>query len=488
MFNIEKMVKNKLFKNSSIFIFGKMVGLISAVFLLPLFTKKLPQQDFGIIGMLWLMQPILFRVMNMGTDVAVSFKFFKVSKEEYSNKLYHTFSITIFVFIILLLSVGICFKMGINIIDKSLSFSIMSIFLTTILMQNIITNFLSTLLFCDKPKFTVVVSVLQPLITTIITYYLVMNIDTSYRSYIIAMFISNFIFSVIGMTWLLNNFKLKYFKFKFEEIKKQLKVGLPIIPATIGTMILTAGDRLIIKYFIGLEAVALYTYGYKFSNYLSSSIVQPFQKALGPIMLEKAAKNFDNAALYSEKLGEIMMKYFPIFVAFLIIPSRQVMLFLSTEIYNISYYVFLIALPGIVIMNIMNIYLNIFNHLERTDLSMKMVLIGAFINIILNIMVIPRYGIIAASVTTTISYFVMFIMSIILLNKFIKNKIELKRILRIIPFLIYVLAIIIIDISVCSVYLTITYKFFIFLIFAYFQYKYNGKRNYVSKRIIINRN
>lgn len=476
MTNLQKIVKNKLFKNSSIFIFGKMLGLLSAVFLLPLFTKKFSQQDFGIIGILWLMSPILFRVMNLGADVAVSFKFFKVSREEYSNKLYHTFSITIFMFIILLLSSGICFKMGINIIDQSLSFSIMSIFLTTILMQNIITVFLSTLLFCDKPKFNVVVSVLQPLITTIITYYLAINIDASYRSYIIAMFISSLIFGVIGMIWLLNNFKLKYFKFKLEEIKKQLKVGLPIIPDTIGTMILTAGDRLIIKYFIGLEAVALYIYGYKFSSYLSTSIVQPFQKALGPIVLDKAAKYFNNAALYSKKLGDIMMKYFPIFVAALIIPARQVMLFLSTETYNISYYVFLMALPGIVMMNITRIYMNIFNHLERTDLGMKMVLIGAFTNIILNILVIPKYGIIAASVTTTISYFLMFLMSIILLNRFIKNKIKPKKILRIIPFLMYVLVIIIIDISIGDVYLTIIYKFFIFLIFAYFQYKYNGKK------------
>lgn len=479
MANLRKIVKNKLFKNSSIFVFGKIAGLISAIFLLPLFTKKLPQQEFGIIGMLWLMQPILSRVMNMGADVAVSLKFFKVSKEEFSSKIYHTFIIIIFMFIILLLSYGIYFKMGISIIDKSLSFSILAIFLTTILMQNIVTIFLSTLVFCDKPKSNVVVSILEPLITTIITYYLVMNIDTTYRSYIIAMFISSMIFGVIGMVWLLKNFKLKHFRFKFEEIKKQLKVGLPIIPATLGIMILAAGDRVIIKYFMGLEAVALYTYGYKFSNYLSTSIVEPFQKALTPITLDKAAKSFDNAALFSENLGEIMMKYFPIFVAVLIIPSRQVMLFLSTETYNISYYVFLIALPGIVIMNIMNIYMNIFNHLERTDLGMKMVLIGAFINIILNILFIPKYGIIAASVTTTISYFVMFLMSIMLLNKFIKNKIELKIILRVIPFLIYVLVIIIIDISIGNVYLTITYKFIIFLIFAYFQYRYNGKRNYV---------
>ncbi len=476
MFNIDKIAKNKLFKNSSIFIFGKVIATLSSIFLLPLFTKNLSQQDFGIIGILWLIQPILSRVMNMGADVAVKLKYFKVSKEEYSNKLYHTFSITLFMFLIFLLSLGICYKLGINIIDQSLPFSIASIFLTTILMKNVVTIFLKTLVLCDKPKFNVVVSVILSIITTVITYFLVIYIDTSYRSYIIAMFISNFIFSVIGMIWLLNNFKLRYFRFKFKEIKKQLKVGLPVVPSTIGIMILTAGDRLIIKYFIGMEAVALYTYGYKFCNSLSTSIVQPFQKALGPIVLDKAAKDFNNAALYIKKLGDIMIKYFPILVAVAIIPARQVMLFLSTETYNISYYVFLIALPGIVIMNIMNIYMNIFNHLERTDLDMKMVLIGAFTNVILNILVIPKYGIIAASVTTTISYFLMFLMSIILLNKFIENKIKLKIILRVIPFLIYILTIIIIDVSIDSVYLTITYKFFLFLIFAYFQYKYNGKK------------
>ena len=62
--------------------------------------------------MLWLEKPILIRVMNMGADVAVKLKFFKVSKEEFSSKIYHTFIIITLMFIILLLSFGICFRMG----------------------------------------------------------------------------------------------------------------------------------------------------------------------------------------------------------------------------------------------------------------------------------------------------------------------------------------------------------------------------------------
>ena len=95
--------RSDLLKHFGIYSVGKFLGIVSSFALLPLFTKKIPPEQFGIIGLLWVVGPILTRIITLGADAALLLKIYKLNKKQFSNYLYHT------ILIILICSLSLWF-------------------------------------------------------------------------------------------------------------------------------------------------------------------------------------------------------------------------------------------------------------------------------------------------------------------------------------------------------------------------------------------
>ena len=55
-----------------------------------------------------------------------------------------------------------------------------------------------------------------------------------------------------------------------------IKFGLPIVFATIGSMLLNVSDRYVLKIFTDFKTVAVYDLGYRISGVLNMLIILPF--------------------------------------------------------------------------------------------------------------------------------------------------------------------------------------------------------------------
>jgi O-antigen/teichoic acid export membrane protein len=429
-----------LIKNYSIYTFGRILGVLSSLVLLPLFTKKIPLEEFGIIGLLWLIQPILIRLINLGVDVSVSLKFFKLKHAEFSNYIFNA----LFVIFLLSISIWLLFHFNIHwvqwVLDKSMTSLLFNLLFISIISSMLGSMMLSFMQLSGKAWQNVLFTVLPPVIVSAITYYLIIYVEPSYTSYITGMAIGNGIFGIGAIFYFFRKYSIKYFKPSKDIIKKLLKVGIPVLPGTLAGLILAAGDRYIIKYFLGLEAVAIYIYGYRFSEYILISLFQPFQKTILPILMEKAAKNFNDAVVHCKKIADHFVIFISIVVAVVIIPFKDIMLIFSESAYNLSFTIFLLSLIGILFYNISIIYSFLLTmHLERTDLNMAMGVGSALLNIGLNIWLIPKYGIVAAAFTTVISFFFVLLLSIYLLNLFVEKKLNSLKILKgLIPIISYI--------------------------------------------------
>jgi len=460
--------KNKLLKNYSIYSIGRVVSALISLVLIPVFTKKLPKNEFGIIGLLWIINPILTRLINLGSDVSLSLKYYKLNKQELSNYLYNTLLVIIIVAILIWTLLVFKINWIKSILDNTINVVIFTLLYISILSKMLNTMMNSFLQLSNKAIMNVIMTITPTIVTTIVTYYFIINIEQNYISYIIGLFIGNGIFGIISIIYFLKNYSIKYFKPSITIIKNLLRIGIPIIPGTIAGLILSAGDRFIIKYFIGLSAVAIYVYGYRFSEYILTSIFQPFQKSLTPVLLEKAAKNFEDATRYSHKVIYKQIMLVTILLAIIIIPFNNLMTIMSSNSYYISYIIFLICLSGILLNNISNTYRILFNHLEKTEINMTIVLCSSIFNLALNILLVPYYGIIASAISTLLSYLLMLILSIIFLNHYTFIKIDIKDILiSIMPFMLYVLMLylIYIYISEYGIFIEYFFKTISFIIF-----------------------
>ena len=461
------LVRSKqLSRTFSVYTIGKGVSLLLSIFLLPLFTKKLPTAEFGVIGLLWLIIPLLSRVMNLGMDVGVSIKFFKEEHKVLSQTLYNGLFAIIFV-AVLVWMFG-CTQIGWIqfVIDKTVTRKIFTLLVISCLFSGYTTLMYSFLQNAGRATFNVIMTILQQLIIVGLTYYFVLYVEASYTSYIWGMALGNLVTGLFALGFFLKNYPLRYFRFSLPILKNLLRVGLPVLPGTIGGIILASGDRYMIKYFLGLEAVAIYTFGYRFSSQMAEGLFQPFQKALSPVIFKKAARSNTEGRAYNIKIINNILLIFSIIIAGSVIPMQDIMNIMGTHAYAAAYPVFMVSLIGIFIYTVSQAESYSLIFIERTELTAVTIIVGAGINIGLNYIFIPMYGIMAAAFTTIISYLIMLVSRNYLLLYFFKQKNLLQLILRIIPLAGYVGMMYLVDLFIGNVMIGYAVKITIFALFV----------------------
>ena len=306
------------------------------------------------------------------------------------------------------------------------------------------------------------------------------------------MVLGNMVTGLFALGFFLKNYPLRYFRFSLPILKNLLRIGLPVLPGTIGSVILASGDRYMIKHFLGLEAVAIYTFGYRFSSQMAEGLFQPFQKALSPVIFKRAAKSNAEGRAYNIKIINNILLIFSIIIAGAVIPMRDIMDIMGTHAYTAAYPVFMVSLIGIFIYTVSQAESYSLIFIERTELTAATVLVGAGINIGLNYIFIPKYGIMAAAFTTIISYLVMLVSRNYLLLYFFKQKNLLQLMLRIIPLAVYLTIIYsadyfikdIITLYCIKIIIFVGFLFFIWSCFSDFRHltKYIGTPKYINPR------
>ena len=193
-------------------------------------------------------------------------------------------------------------------------------------------------------------------------------------------------------------------------IKNIIKFGLPFLPAGIFTMIMELSNRYILDWLEGTHAVGLFSAGYKLGIF-GLIVVMGFNMGWTPYFLkrinEKNAKvEFSYiASLFIGLLGFVVLVisiWVPEIVRFNVGSNYLIgEKFWAAEnivsIVLIGYFFFgfyVIQLPGVYAKEITN-WIPIFRA------------IGAITNIILNIFLIPKYGVLGSACATVIAFFIM---------------------------------------------------------------------------------
>jgi O-antigen/teichoic acid export membrane protein len=455
----------------SIYAIGKIGSLVLSLFLLPLFTHRLPSADFGIIGLLWIIQPLLTRAINLGMDVTVSIKYFKQTTSDFSNSLFNClFGMTVIAFAIWILGV---LEIDIlrQLIDNTLSITIYSLLIVSCLFSAYSTIMLSLFQNQGRAIANTVLTIAPSLLTVVTTYLFVFCLKANYTSYVWGMAIGSFIVGVLALSFFLKSYSIKSFSPSFAVIKELLKTGLPVVPGTVGYILLAYSDRYLIKLFLGLESVATYTFGTRLAEYLSQGLFEPFQKAFGPIIYAKTGRDAIEARRYGVKILNGCMVAFSIIAGFVLIPFHDFMSVMGGDKYSGSYIIFVVSVIAFFIWQVGSAESHPLMFMERTGIVTISTIVGAAISVVLNILLLPRVGIVAAALISNISYLSMFLIRNRILVRLFNLKSFSGLILRLGCFALYVVAIYSIDIASISSWLSYLTKFLLFVVYLAFVLK-----------------
>jgi O-antigen/teichoic acid export membrane protein len=218
----------------------------------------------------------------------------------------------------------------------------------------------------------------------------------------------------------------------FTRMRDYLKFGLPTIPSNIAAWVTNSSDRYIISFFLGIIYV-----GYYNPAYALGSMIQIFMTPVNFVLVAVVSKIYEENNLdLLRDIFKYSIKYFlmisiPAFFGLSLL-SRPILTVLTTpEIADQSYLVtpfiaFSMLLTGIGgVATGLSLYLA-----KRTDISMINWMIVATTNIILNMLLVPRWGIVGAAAATMAAFIVGFIFGGYYAFKYFKFAIDWKSIIK----------------------------------------------------------
>jgi O-antigen/teichoic acid export membrane protein len=188
-------------------------------------------------------------------------------------------------------------------------------------------------------------------------------------------------------------------------IRSAIVYGAPLALAGAAQLFLNYGDRLMIERFLGLDAVATYSVPYDIAQRLCDALLMPAQLAVVPIVFRLWAEAGDRATVQfvSQVLNYMIAILIPV-AALYIVFSREIIVLLASTTYEESAALTPYLLPG-VLLGSMNFIVVMGHTIEKNTLRLALnVCAAAFLNMVLNLLMIPPLHLVGAALATTIAY------------------------------------------------------------------------------------
>jgi len=192
-----------------------------------------------------------------------------------------------------------------------------------------------------------------------------------------------------------------YPAFDYKKLKPLLGFGLPLLPVGVGAALLTVSDRYILRSHLSLEAMAPYSLGFKVGMALSL-LIQALQLSWLPSALN-LAKTGSRGSIAKSVLA-LQLLLFGMAMATAALAPELARFFAPGKVFAGAHYVipwiaFSFAMHGVV-----TLVGAAFGIAKRTVWSSVVFCTAGAVKVALSLLVIPRYGIQGAAVTTFASF------------------------------------------------------------------------------------
>jgi len=214
---------------------------------------------------------------------------------------------------------------------------------------------------------------------------------------------------------------------RFSKIKEYLHFGLPTIPGNISSWFVHFNDRYVIGFFLGALFVGFYVPAYTLGG-----IVAFFEAPLSFILPAVLSKLYDE-----NKIGKVKtylkysLKYFlmiaiPAFFGLSVLSKQLLTIFSTSEIAQQGYLIVPFMALSMLLYGLYGIGPQILILIKKTSILGKIWLLASFLNLGLNLILIPRFGIMAAAVNTLLTYIVIFLSTWYYSFKYLRFEIDWK--------------------------------------------------------------
>ena len=416
----------KILSDSFLYTLANLLTKGIGFIMIPIYTEYFSTKDYGVIDLLIVTGSILSIVIGLEIHQAVA-RFFPEAKSEEEKRVVVStalWSITILYFIFLFLSLPFMSQISLFVFDTLEHEDILFIAFLSFGFNFLYYFFSSQLKWQLKSKQNVLVSFVYSLITAVFTYVMLKFFDGGISS----VFIAQIVAATVGI-FLSYLYSKEYYGIilNIQKLKAFIKFSTPLIFSTLIVYIMLYVDRIIINSYLSIEDVGLYGIAFRFAS-VTTILTVGIQTALTPLLYNNY-KNSDTPIAIA-KLFNYFMLFSILFVVFLFIYSKKIVLLFANENYIDAHSVIPWLAISVIFSGVINFAPGIFVA-KRTKYILYINIFTFFLNIILNLLLIKSYKILGAAYSTAISSFIYFLFYYLIGQKyyyipFVWTKFQLK--------------------------------------------------------------
>lgn len=411
-----KQEKNKsLFKNIVLFFLASFVPKTISFFMVPLYTHCLTTEQYGNIDLITTTVQLLLPILTLQVQDAILF--FSMDRKQNPGEV---LSIGLWIcmggFALLIVGTSAMLVSGAVLLEWTyIAFFLLHYFISAL--ANAISYFARAI---GKVKSITVSSVITCLITVASNLLFLLVFNWGVNGYLLA----NILGHLISLVYLCASVRIdQYIVLRISNpglIKRVILFSLPMVVSGLAWWINNSLDKYILAFFCGASATGLLAVAYKIPTIVSllgSTVSRAFSVS---VLRNFAVKDEDGFLGNSYEMISFLM----------VLGSSGLMLInipLSGILFQNSFYAAWQLVPPLLVSATMNhVSLscqNICMAMGKTKLISSTAMVGAAVNIVLNLCMIPKMGAYGAAVATAVGFFVVWLVRYV----WVKKNTELKN-------------------------------------------------------------
>lgn len=423
----------ELSKETLIYGVSNIVGRFLNFLLVPFYTHVFAQSQFGEFSLVYAYLSFFNILFIYGMDAAFM-KYSSIAQEKRKKTVFSTGILSVLIsttaFSLILFLIRDSFRELVKIdvaLESIVLFVILILFLDTIALIPF-----ANLRLENRPVKFAVIKTGNIIINLVLNIVLIVG----YNYGIEAIFISNLAASAFSLAMLTPEIIRKLeFKISLPDLKQMLKFALPYLPGSFAAMLVQVIDVPIIELLTNKETLGLYRANYKIGIVIML-FVSMFNYAWQPFFLNNA-KNADAKELFSKifTIFLILVSFIWVILSLFVDEIVRYKLFGDFTIIEAKYHPGLFIVPVILLAYVFyGAYVNFTAGIyikEKTKYFPVVTISAAIVNVVVNIIFVPRIGIMGGAIATLLSYIIMAVGLYLVSQKFYPIKYESAKVIKI---------------------------------------------------------
>lgn len=402
----------KILKASVIYVGANVFTTAFSLISGPIFARLLSVDIYGQVSNFQSWANLLSLVfLGLSYSISVAYVDYKERFNKFLSSLY-----ALYCLIGIIIVVVILFARNVFNILTGFDWQIVEFIIVFTFANQIVTCMLAKYRFDYSLKAIVFITLYQTFTIFLLSLLCVLLMEDDFIGRIIGLCVPIILLAIFSLVSTFRNEKTYYEK---EYWLYALKIAIPMIPHGISMSILAQMDRTMINNIRGSYYTGIYSMGYNLATMISI-IINSVNSAISPWLYENIKDK--NYAAVRKKLNTVSW-IVVIASCGLVLITPEAITYLGGAKYKESVYVVAPVVSGTILQFYYNNYSIVEMLYKKTYLISIASVVAAISNYILNLILISKYGYIAAAYTTLICYGILMIMHGLFSRMIIKTEI-----------------------------------------------------------------